>query len=511
MSDSDAYILQAIRKELPSLTDDLCIHEQESEVDSLEHQVQAFEATFHRTLAAPIHKLPQELLVVIFRFCIPPDNDDLAPLCSNVRWVLLRVCRSWKYALEETPALWTNIVISPDVRPMTRALELYLSFSSQCPLWITICEYEDGPAFRDNWCTAFWEVLRSAMYRWQRLRMHFELTPIDDIIMRLIPLELPMLEEVYIQSGGRDVDPGELASGEERSWFRDAPRLECAHLSFIEKRSYAWYPQSVTHILTAQMNGDMLAWALLSFPDLLELTFDQEMYTGSIPTFEPIHHDNLKYLRCSGLTLRYMTLPALESLTIVDFEDYLDMKEHLDISWADTMTALIHRSKCRLTDLHIVDCLFQEKRTYTELLPLLAPTLVSLELAPSQYSHTEELVRSLTRTESSSGSLPYLENLEIISYPLEEQEDHGSDSFVDVLATALISLRNEVLANKWHASLLKKATFAHRNDPFVVKMRMACLDSLPSRGLDVLYTPYSAPDERVLANWHNFWADPSKR
>ncbi|KIY60742.1 hypothetical protein CYLTODRAFT_330040, partial [Cylindrobasidium torrendii FP15055 ss-10] len=95
----------------------------ESEIHSLERQTQVFETicrNLHRTLSvskrslalrraviAPIHRLPQELLVTIFQYCITPDNKGrLAHLSDHLFWALLRVCRSWKSVLESTPTLW---------------------------------------------------------------------------------------------------------------------------------------------------------------------------------------------------------------------------------------------------------------------------------------------------------------------------------------------------------------------------------------------------------------------
>ncbi|KIY60955.1 hypothetical protein CYLTODRAFT_259070 [Cylindrobasidium torrendii FP15055 ss-10] len=208
MDKSDACILQILRKELPPLTDDdatqmkSSILALEKEVDSLERQIPVFEAimkNLQRTLAvskrtlalrraalAPIHRLPQELLVTIFQCCIPRDHAIPATLGDNVRWVLLNVCRSWKFILEGTPTLWTNLVISPDPcqRPLTQPLEKYLSLSAENPLWITLSEHIDEHAFEDNSCATFWEVLSSTTHRWQRLRIHCIWTPIDDIITK---------------------------------------------------------------------------------------------------------------------------------------------------------------------------------------------------------------------------------------------------------------------------------------------------------------------------------------
>ncbi|KIY65572.1 hypothetical protein CYLTODRAFT_456199 [Cylindrobasidium torrendii FP15055 ss-10] len=466
MVNSDSYLLQLHRKGL-TLTDDYAaqlkstIQELESEVNLLERQTSVFEAicrNFQRTLAvskralalrravlAPIHRLPHELLVVVFQHCIPPDYDNRAPLGDDVRWTLLRVCRSWKCVLEGTPTLWTNLVISPDFRPLTQPLKLYLSLSAEHPLWVTIVERDSELAFEDNWSSTFWKVLTSTMHRWQRLRIHCVSTPVDDIVQYLMPLHFPALEEVYIEAATIEADPDEPPA-EGRSWLKDAPCLKRAILSFVEEQPAAWYPSCLTHMSAEQQDGDMLKSAFSSFPDLQELFLQRDEYSVPRPRFGPIRHDALTCLHASGITLQYLTLPSLKFLTIDDYEDS-ESEENNDISWADILAAFIRRSDCSLTDLRIVNrFILQERRMYTEVLPLIAPTLVMLDLALPEYSETEEIIRSLARTESSPGSLPYLKRLEVLPpYENEHQHHDGIDSFVGTLTVTLISLRDLTL------------------------------------------------------------------
>ncbi|KIY65573.1 hypothetical protein CYLTODRAFT_424242 [Cylindrobasidium torrendii FP15055 ss-10] len=526
MVNSDSYVIQLHRKEL-ALTDDYAaqlkstIQELESEVDSLERQIAVFEAicrNLHRTLAipkralatcravlSPIHRLPQELLVAVFQHCITPDYDN-ASLGDDMRWVLLRVCRSWKRVLEGMPTMWTNLVISPDTRSMTQALELYLLFSAQHPLWVTIHEDEDKLQFRDNWCPAFWEALSSTTHRWERLQIRCESTPVDDIIMHLMPLELPILEEVYVDTGTSDADPGE-PSGQERSWFRHAPRLRRVMLYFAGERSYAWYPPSLTHMCSRlEGDGSALEYAL-SFPNLQELSFAHEDY---IMPLRSLRHNGLTYLCASNDTLRYLTLPSLKCLAMADDGP------HSPGSWAEDMTTFIHRSKCRLTNLRLLaSSILHVKHTYTELLPLLAPTLEMLSLVSDGPSHSdaEKIIRSLTRTESSPGCLPHLKHLGVFlhSQHVKEYPD-CANSFVDTLTAALISLRDEHLANQWDAPLLMQVTVNSQNDPLVTKMRMSCLDSLFSRGLEVAYGRDRAIGDRTLTlDWNTTWYDTIRK
>ncbi|KIY66991.1 hypothetical protein CYLTODRAFT_17085 [Cylindrobasidium torrendii FP15055 ss-10] len=242
--------------------------------------------------SAPIHRLPPEVLIPIFEHCIPPDNANFACLGDNVRWILLRVCRLWKYVLEGTPTMWTNLIISADTRTMTQPLKKYLSLSAQNPLWITLCEHVDGDAFQDNWCATFWELLSSSTHRWQRLRIHNVSTPINDITIHLTPLDFPVLEEVYIETWIGFVDPSEQ-SGQEQSWFRDAPCLQRV-LDVGEDWSYSCHPPTLTHRSSTQFNAETLEYAF-SFPNLLELSFHRDIYSRPMsPGSEPTIYHNIR-------------------------------------------------------------------------------------------------------------------------------------------------------------------------------------------------------------------------
>ncbi|KIY66987.1 hypothetical protein CYLTODRAFT_422930 [Cylindrobasidium torrendii FP15055 ss-10] len=534
MNTSDARLLRILREELtsPSMSDNnaaqmkICIPALEDGIDTLERQIPVFEAilnNLHRTLTVstrtlalcrgvkpPIHRLPQELLVAVFQYCIPLDHDDFASLGNNVRWVLMRVCWSWKYILEGTPTLWTNLVISPDTRPLTQPLKLYLSLSAQHPLWITIWEHEDrDKALADSSSDAFWKMLSSTMHRWQRLRIHCSRTPIDDILTHFMPLKFPMLEEAYIWALSKKADPGE-PSGQERSWFRNAPCLKRAMLEFAEERSCAWYPPSLTHMCTEiEDDMSMLEYAL-SFPNLQELLLSYE--DCSLVPLPIIYHNTLTYLWATGTILRYLTLPSLKCLTL---EDYRFDSSYPASTWAYDVTAFIHRSKCRLTDLRILaTTILEEEHTRTELLPLVAPTLSMLTITSDGRSlnqaSAKEIIRSLTRTESSPGSLPYLKHLEISPHFEDAQEDHDSidiDSFVETSAKALISLCDATLAEQWETSVLRRVTVNSQSVPFVVKFRASCLDFLFSAGLEVEYGHFRGADDSLLTDWDRAWAD----
>ncbi|KIY66972.1 hypothetical protein CYLTODRAFT_411448 [Cylindrobasidium torrendii FP15055 ss-10] len=186
-------------------------------------------------------------------------------------------------------------------------------------------------------------------------------------------------------------------------------------------------------------------------------------------------------------------------------EDY-----HDTMSWADNVSALIHRSQCRLTDLHIfLPCTPGKEHAYTKLLALLAPTLVVLGLTPSRYSpDTDKLIRSLTRTKSSPGSLPHLEHLQLSPRYTHDEDPLRVDLLVDTIATTLMSLRDGDLAEQWHAPLLARVSVISRDDALIAKLRTSCLDFLLSQGLEVVYARDRGDGSDTLgAGWHGTWSD----
>ncbi|KIY66989.1 hypothetical protein CYLTODRAFT_422932 [Cylindrobasidium torrendii FP15055 ss-10] len=250
--------------------------------------------------------------------------------------------------------------------------------------------------------------------------------------------------------------------------------------------------------------------SVFSFPDLQELIFEYECYNGpNLPGLKPVYHANLKNLLCCVATLSYLTLPALECLAVVPY----DGQENQDISWVDNVTALIHRSECRLTDLHILEdaCTSRGNYSFKKLFALLAPTLVVFGLDPSSSPNTQEIIHSITRTESSAGSLPCLEYLKFSIHEYYIDRDPiDFDSFVDAFTTTLISLRDDDLAEKWHAPLLKQVSVICKNDTLIARLRAACLDSLSSRGLEVGYAREPWTGVRTY-EWHTTWYDRTRR
>ncbi|PBK59637.1 hypothetical protein ARMSODRAFT_849420, partial [Armillaria solidipes] len=60
----------------------------------------------HKSIFAPIRRLPDDLLLCIFKFASHRIANQLSTP-SHAPWVLLRVCHSWRNIALTSPTLWS--------------------------------------------------------------------------------------------------------------------------------------------------------------------------------------------------------------------------------------------------------------------------------------------------------------------------------------------------------------------------------------------------------------------
>ncbi|KAK1221099.1 hypothetical protein PQX77_016146 [Marasmius sp. AFHP31] len=95
-----------------------------------------------RSLLSPVHRLPAEVLALIFSFCSEAPGL-VHPSCCPVALQVVRVCGRWRDVGLGTPSLWSSIGITfQDWRDKARSLmaltQLFMERSKQSPLdlWI---------------------------------------------------------------------------------------------------------------------------------------------------------------------------------------------------------------------------------------------------------------------------------------------------------------------------------------------------------------------------------------
>ncbi|KAL1663429.1 hypothetical protein GGF50DRAFT_116083 [Schizophyllum commune] len=104
-----------------------------------------------RSRLSPVHKLPPELLVTIFHFCVAgeaiPLRYDIFP------GLLAHVCRRWRLVAHGAPWIWTNIDATANLSTSdtnchfsagaSRILSQYLRYSQNLPLSIRCYDSND--------------------------------------------------------------------------------------------------------------------------------------------------------------------------------------------------------------------------------------------------------------------------------------------------------------------------------------------------------------------------------
>ncbi|KAJ7314404.1 hypothetical protein DFH08DRAFT_1041503 [Mycena albidolilacea] len=95
---------------------------------------------------APVHRMPTELVLLIFTFALPPSatSDGLSSIQEGP-WVFSAVCSCWRTIALSQPCLWATISLDfmhedwelPSFETIQPRLEAHLERSQQVPLHIT--------------------------------------------------------------------------------------------------------------------------------------------------------------------------------------------------------------------------------------------------------------------------------------------------------------------------------------------------------------------------------------
>lgn len=102
----------------------------------------ASQIAVNRSVTAPLHRLPPELLAEIFLNLhnYPYSTSELSTLDRSIA----RVCITWRQVALGTPRLWAFIVVQPKTINAEEYLRRYLPRSKSCPLYI-LCDTAGQP------------------------------------------------------------------------------------------------------------------------------------------------------------------------------------------------------------------------------------------------------------------------------------------------------------------------------------------------------------------------------
>lgn len=146
-----------------------------------------------RSLFHPIRTFPTDILIEIFRHCVPSslqavEEDSLDP--KSPPWVLSHVCRRWRAISVSDPHLWCGIYLPLNEYRHVRAsrvvygLGVLLSRSNGCDISLLVEEMGDSiksPKFFSTLRSAFGRVrIMNLVLRFQTFQDHFSLQPFAD-------------------------------------------------------------------------------------------------------------------------------------------------------------------------------------------------------------------------------------------------------------------------------------------------------------------------------------------
>ncbi|KAJ7364844.1 hypothetical protein DFH08DRAFT_930590 [Mycena albidolilacea] len=225
----------------------------------------------------PVARLPVEISSTIFVCCLPTDTDYPRPNCYDAPMLIRNVCRLWNDVALATPALWVGLRFDfrlslerPSDAPSTNHLGVWLDRSGNHPLRLSL----GG-------------IIPCSMYALIKAHAH-----------QVQALELRLSSSAW-EAFGRE------------------------SISFSALQKLTLYPRT-----TNNTNLSHCIEILRRAPLLVECEF---VYVycrdGDLPISQPLIHTCLQHLRLRGATdrscpeniLRHITLPALETLHITDF------------------------------------------------------------------------------------------------------------------------------------------------------------------------------------------------
>ncbi|KAF7302333.1 hypothetical protein HMN09_00866900 [Mycena chlorophos] len=265
---------------------------------------------------APIHKLPPELMSLIFLHATDaPVVIGDCPFTSNRPLLPASVCRRWRAICLSTPSLWTSLrVFLRDVdataqHQLTDIFELWLVRAGRMPLDLVV--------ERSERCQGLGPLLE-LLYRHETTLRSLELTLDDALADPKLHDQLSKVEHVVLRPR-RGLD-GFDSSVRVTAW-RDAPRLRRAEISYIDVENIDLPWRQLTH-LTIHHNIDATFAFLHQSPELEYFCMrDAVSRPGTYPS--RLKLQRLHTLRISttihGYFLDGLDLPALRVLELEIF------------------------------------------------------------------------------------------------------------------------------------------------------------------------------------------------
>ncbi|TRM58643.1 hypothetical protein BD626DRAFT_438006 [Schizophyllum amplum] len=296
-----------------------------------------------RMLAAPISRLPFEILAIILAQVILSDFDSTPDSSLISQHPVLLACQRWRDTVQATPEIWVNIRLHPHFdgrwcdtlieciqRSGALPLDIHLSHATP-PRW----DAAHGTfTFREVVPEEQWRAVEKALLdsapRWRCMHLGMVHPPrwLVTRIRNLPTLTDLELDRAYQHIGGRN----------EVALFKDAPALTRARLSYMRLSDISLPWPQLTHlhiVLGARMGFEFFIVALRNCSSLISLALTMD-HRDLREGHRPISLPNVQSLalRDGGVQILYL-LKAPQTreihLSSTDDERRYDFSEHLDM------------------------------------------------------------------------------------------------------------------------------------------------------------------------------------
>lgn len=195
--DQARTVLAALEKQEQDLLDQLrsvrsATHAQKIRVEELIRQLPR----------APISRLPNELLVQIFKLSLGAalEDDPLRSPDRQLPWMqgLAGVSRHWKDTILNSPSLWTTILVTPDSK--AALVKMRLHRSSQFALDIEFHSWGDNFPTHAKLCDHLLALLIPHSHRWRSCTVSKNVTEtyFALILCRLQHMTFPSLTQISL-------------------------------------------------------------------------------------------------------------------------------------------------------------------------------------------------------------------------------------------------------------------------------------------------------------------------
>ncbi|KAF9014485.1 hypothetical protein BDZ89DRAFT_448785 [Hymenopellis radicata] len=219
------------------------MRELQSQVDRLQRIIDIRVASI-----APIRKMPYDILLHIFAYCVFDDDDTYDPTCT--RWQMMRVCYTWRDAMLSFTGLWSSLSIRFPVSVPAELERFYmhLDCNAEQPLNVYV-NYISGTYTYEYNSKGLLSLLRKQSSRIRGL--HIRICGDPHYIFRMehhlnFP-SLPLLEDITILSPRQpwtmnssfiDLDAPNLKRARlfphaGRHWFLPIPFRQLTHLHVL--------------------------------------------------------------------------------------------------------------------------------------------------------------------------------------------------------------------------------------------------------------------------------------